>query len=374
MPTSGLPRMTLFGGILATLVIAGLSLQSLRNRRELEKIQQRLEQITDHAPIGVFQLYCKRDGHRQATYYSRQVAELMGITPAELAADRRNLFRYAAPEDWGAYDAKSSIRRLPERQAWATDLRLCIDGEERWIHSVAEPMPLENGDTLYNGYIEDITQGRRQQAQLLALSQEQQIILENVPVGVAFSGDGKYIQVNRSFARLFGDPRGEQLIGAETDRIFPVGGQLPRIRRADRPGTCGARPRRTRMAAAHPRRPRLLGAYRRPDRRGPRLQAGGDLDHRGHQRPAGDAAGLERGQGKHRGDDRGPRPAGLHSRPRRLHPAAQRRRRPRSRPPTPGSAGCPPAHPEPGPGLPPARGSLPAQRSRAAGRKCSRMP
>ncbi|WP_371324811.1 response regulator [Dechloromonas sp. ZY10] len=214
-----LGHLTLFGGILATLVIAALSLLSLRSRNEARKIQQRLEQITNHAPIGVFQLHCDLDGHRHPTYYSRQVAELMGIQPEELAADRRNLFRYAAAADWQAYDAILDAA-VAGRQAWATDLRLCIAGEERWIHSVAEPMPQEDGSTLYNGYIEDITQARQQQAQLLALSQEQRIILENVPVGVAFSGDGRYIQVNHCFANLFGCGQRDQLIGAETAMIF----------------------------------------------------------------------------------------------------------------------------------------------------------
>ena len=214
-----LSHLTLFGGILATLVIAALSLLSLRSRNEARKIQRRLEQITNHAPIGVFQLHCAADGHRHPTYYSRQVAELMGIRPEELAADRRNLFRYATPADWQAYDAILDAA-VAGRQPWATDLRLCIDGQERWIHSVAEPMPQEDGSTLYNGYIEDITEARHQQAQLLTLSQEQQVILENVPVGVAFSGDGHYIQVNRCFAELFGCGRRDELIGASTAVTF----------------------------------------------------------------------------------------------------------------------------------------------------------
>ncbi|MCK6411060.1 MAG: response regulator [Azonexus sp.] len=218
-PRSGTTQLILFAGIMTTLLIAGLSLQSLRNRAQARTVQRRLEQITDHAPIGVFQLYCTASGRRRATYYSRQVALLLGIQPEELASDRRNIFRYASLEEQQAYDAALQAA-IATGRAWATDLHLQIDGRERWIHSVAEPMPLANGDTLYNGYIEDVTQARQQQAQWLALSEEQRIILENVPLGIAFTGDGRYIQVNRWLAERFGNGDRERLLGAETACVF----------------------------------------------------------------------------------------------------------------------------------------------------------
>ena len=217
--TDSIAPLALFGGLLATLIIAALAFLNLRNRSEALRIQRRLEQITNHAPIGVFQLRCQPDGQRHATYYSRKLAELMGIEPEELAQDRRHLFRYVTDADRDAYEAVLADA-VARQVTWATELRLNINGMERWIYSTASPQVQENGDALYNGYVEDITASRAQRAQIVALAEEQRILLENVPVGIGFSGDGRFIRANSNFLNTFVNTPEQPLLGAPTAQIF----------------------------------------------------------------------------------------------------------------------------------------------------------
>ncbi len=209
----------LIGGLLASLTVSALLWRTLVARQQAQASRQQLEQITNHTPAGVFQLYCPANAPRRANYYSRRVSELMGISPEELAIDRRNLFRYVSDDDRLAYEAILN-EAIASRTEWSTELRLVVAGQERWVHSSAKPLPLPNGDTLYNGYIEDITASRQQQDQIVALADELQIILDNVPVGVAFSADGYYIRVNRCLDTLFADDNSPPLVGASTSTIF----------------------------------------------------------------------------------------------------------------------------------------------------------
>jgi two-component system, sensor histidine kinase and response regulator len=56
---------------------------------------------------------------------------------------------------------------------------------------------------------------------LQSLLDEQQAILQNVPIGILFSGDGKILRCNPEFTRIFGFDNPEEMIGADTRILFP---------------------------------------------------------------------------------------------------------------------------------------------------------
>ena len=68
-----------------------------------------------------------------------------------------------------------------------------------------------------------------------ALADEQKLVLENIQVGIAFTGDGRILRANPKFAELFGYDDPAQLVGAEPDMLFPDADEARRFLGAVRP-------------------------------------------------------------------------------------------------------------------------------------------
>ncbi len=121
--------------------------------------QQRLSELADNAPVAVFQLEIEANGHRKRQFISRRVKDILGVGVEDSLGFRDKLFRYALPEDLAQYNALIN-QAIRDHQGWNTELRLNIDGQVRWVQSVAHALLLEDGTVHYNGFLEDITESK----------------------------------------------------------------------------------------------------------------------------------------------------------------------------------------------------------------------
>jgi PAS domain S-box-containing protein len=107
-------------------------------------------------PGALFQ-FCSRDGVWTVDYISDRIADIAGITAAEIMQDFTSFISRVHPEDLESFTA--SINEAVENiSLWHYEGRLVKpDGEIRWWQGDSMPTSSENGETVFCGVLLDIT-------------------------------------------------------------------------------------------------------------------------------------------------------------------------------------------------------------------------
>jgi diguanylate cyclase (GGDEF)-like protein/PAS domain S-box-containing protein len=148
------------------------------------------------------------------TDYVRQ----FGYAPGELVGKPISIL-YANPEDFAS--APASYDLLARGQtARRVQLRRRKDGTTLW--SRADGRAVDPHDPLKGSVwiVEDITEQRRGEEELQRVLAEQQALLNNVVVGIAFSLERKIVRCNRRFEELFGFAPGGALGASWREAYF----------------------------------------------------------------------------------------------------------------------------------------------------------
>lgn len=134
-----------------------------------EKLRQNAELLTlltDEVPGLVYQYRLAADGTGAYTYASAGIATLFGITPAQALADAQALEATIHADDISQFrDSLANSACTLER--WSLQFRVVLpDGAERWREVNAGPRRLDDGSTLWHGFIADITAHKLLELQL----------------------------------------------------------------------------------------------------------------------------------------------------------------------------------------------------------------
>jgi diguanylate cyclase (GGDEF)-like protein/PAS domain S-box-containing protein len=202
--------------------------EDITERRRHADVAARLlreqDAILGTASIGIVFL---KD--RRIVRCNRRYEEMYGYAPGELDGQPTSVL-YANPEDLA--NAASAYDLLARGQtARRVEQRRRKDGSTFWTR--ADGRAVDPQDPLKGSVwtVEDITEQRRAEDELQHVLAEQQALLNNVVVGIAFSRERKVIRCNRRFEEMFGFGIGEA-IGASwremyfTDEEFERRGQV----------------------------------------------------------------------------------------------------------------------------------------------------
>lgn len=122
--------------------------------------------LTNEVPGLVFQCHQARDGHVSFPYASAGIAEIYELTPAQVAADASGIEALVHPEDLDAYRA-SFAASAAVLAPWHLEYRVCLPQQGlRWRQGDAKPRRLADGATVWHGFITDVTERKRIEAEL----------------------------------------------------------------------------------------------------------------------------------------------------------------------------------------------------------------
>ena len=186
-----------------------------------------IETVTiDYSPVAQFAI----DAGHTVTHWNRACELLTGRMAGEMIGtdrhwepfypqrqplladlivdhDRKGIFRLYG--DAGV--ARSKV--IPH--AWeATGFFDDMGGEPRYLRFMAAPIFQHDGTIV--GSLEtllDITEQKRSEQALIQSTEVYRILAENVPDGVGLMQKGRFVHVNHAFAKIFGHPHREGLIG-----------------------------------------------------------------------------------------------------------------------------------------------------------------
>ncbi|MCK9798875.1 diguanylate cyclase [Pseudomonas sp. MAFF 302030] len=131
---------------------------------------QLLKKLTAHVPGGIYQFKLDGEGHASFTYASDGIREIYEIEPELLQTDASAVFERIHPDD--LQRVRASIQLSAKLLSpWREEYRVLLPQRGlRWMRGAATPEHLPGGGALWHGYISDISDLKRVEEELRALS------------------------------------------------------------------------------------------------------------------------------------------------------------------------------------------------------------
>ncbi|MBV4477435.1 diguanylate cyclase [Pseudomonas sp. B2M1-30] len=129
-----------------------------------------LKKLSAHVPGGIYQFKMEFDGRFSVIYASDGIREIYELDPDVLLLNAEAIFTRIHPQD--TTRVRSSIRASAESLSpWREEYRVQLPERGlRWVRGEATPEELPGGGVLWHGYISDISDLKRVEEELRALS------------------------------------------------------------------------------------------------------------------------------------------------------------------------------------------------------------
>jgi two-component system sensor histidine kinase/response regulator len=120
-----------------------------------------LRDITRSVPVAVYQFRFNADGTHSVPFISAAVQSITGLDPQQVMDDSDAIFSCIHPEDIDTVNATVAQAHL-DNAVWCQDFRYVHihTGAVVWVHGESQPKRLDDGSTVFTGYLADITQSK----------------------------------------------------------------------------------------------------------------------------------------------------------------------------------------------------------------------
>lgn len=147
----------------------------VNERKRLEDELFNIKKAVEQVPGMVYQYLREADGSSRFPYVSEGVRTVYGLRPLQLARSAAAFFERIHPQDGPDFlqSIEASARTLT---VWHREFRITLQSKGvRWLEGHAMPEARSNGDVLWHGYINDITE-RKSLHSALAIEHERTLV------------------------------------------------------------------------------------------------------------------------------------------------------------------------------------------------------
>ncbi len=207
METIKAPVLTPGGQLIGVLGIARDITERKRTEEELRRNHQLLVNLTNHSPGAVYQFRMFPDGRSCLPYVSAGFSSLFGLSQEQVLEDASPLLDLVHPDDVKRFH--DSVRISAESgQLWHLEWRMQLPMPKgiRCFRGDSSPEKLEDGSTLWHGFVIDITaQQQAEENQRLAAL----VFQSSSEAIIVTDKQNKIISANPAFEHMTGYCRNE---------------------------------------------------------------------------------------------------------------------------------------------------------------------
>jgi len=159
-----------------------------------------LHKLTSQLPGMLYQFQLWPDGRTAFPYSSPGILTIYEVTPELVEKDATLAFSKLHPDDL-AMIQQSIEESSATLTRWHCVYRTRLsDGVVRWLEGTAQPERLEDGSTLWHGYINDITEEKNIAIELASSEARLRSFFALSPVGIALNDlqTGRFVDVNQA--------------------------------------------------------------------------------------------------------------------------------------------------------------------------------
>lgn len=179
------------------------------------------DKLVSRIPVGVYIMRSKAPGDFSMDFISPRIAEMFHVGVDELLANPKAILQVIHPDDVDEF-SRVNFKEIDKEQPVGWVGRVVAEDGVRWLKIVASPELQANGDMLWHGLIDDITD-RRQAQERLQLSAS---VFTHAHEGIMITtAEGNIVDVNDAFTAITGYSR-EEVLG-ENPRILSSGRHSP---------------------------------------------------------------------------------------------------------------------------------------------------
>jgi diguanylate cyclase (GGDEF)-like protein/PAS domain S-box-containing protein len=194
-----------------------------RHANEVQRLLREQEAILGTASIGI--VFIKE---RTIVRCNRRYEEMYGYGPGELDG-RPTSVLYVSEDDYAK--AGFTYAHLARGQTSSRiELRRRKDGSTFWSRADGRAVDPEDPHKGSVWIVEDVTEQRRAEEELQRVLAEQQALLNNVVVGIAFTRDRRTVRCNRRYEEMFGYAAGAA-VGTPSREVYFTDEEWERIGR-----------------------------------------------------------------------------------------------------------------------------------------------
>lgn len=168
-------------------------------------------EITEAIPVGTYTMILKPgDELASFSFMSERFLELTGLKREDALSDPLKAFACLHPDDYATW-VTINAEAFQKKQSFYGRTRVVVNGEVRWITAESVPRELEDGSTVWEGVLIDITEQIEAQAELEKSRAYLEKVLDNIPVAIAINKldaeDPVITFLNKHFINSFGYSR-----------------------------------------------------------------------------------------------------------------------------------------------------------------------
>ena len=120
-----------------------------------QQTEIKLQQLATHLPGMLYQFKLSTDGSISFPYVSSGCQTLYGLDPVQLQRDANLAIAIIHPEDQESFQQSVTVS-AQTLQPWRWTGRVITpSGQQKWLQGMSSPERLENGDTLWHGFLLD---------------------------------------------------------------------------------------------------------------------------------------------------------------------------------------------------------------------------
>lgn len=131
-----------------------------QSEQALLRSKQQFDDLVTKIPFGIYILRSTPEGAFALDYVSPRSAQMFGASAESLLAEFAIVFQRIHPDDRNAF-IKLNLNGIEQLRPFEWTGRVQAHGNVRMLHIASSPDPQENGDVLWHGIVEDITERRQ---------------------------------------------------------------------------------------------------------------------------------------------------------------------------------------------------------------------